>query len=112
MLVTYLSPLLGIVPEDLLQSWPGSQNIVPLVLDRDQQAMMEASVLAFLQREDARDKKVIQMIPRAFLSELGVEVSFDGSFLETIAGTVASEVPGAAVQVVHDVDQLRSALSP
>jgi 7-cyano-7-deazaguanine tRNA-ribosyltransferase len=108
-LVAYLSPLLGIVPEDLVQAWPGSQNIVPLVLDRDQEEMMEASALAFL--EKVRERKIVLMVPLAFESELGVETAFEGTFLAALGKTIQERFEGVDLRVVHDASELRSAMS-
>jgi 7-cyano-7-deazaguanine tRNA-ribosyltransferase len=110
-LVAILNPVLGVVPEDLLHMFPSSHNMFPAVHDRDQQAMMEASLATFLQREDMIGKHVIAVIPDSYRAELGIDVAFDGAFLRSIIER-CKDAPGhLAIELVTTAEGLRASLA-
>ncbi len=103
-LIVLLNPVLGIIPEDLLPMYPASHNVFPEVYDRDQQALMEAALAVFLQREDVKGRHVVIVVPDMYKAELGIEVKFDGAFLQSAISRLRL-VPKAVTITVATTDE-------
>ncbi len=110
-LVAIVNPVLGIVPEDLLSSFPGSHNVFPEVTDLDQQAMMEAALSGFLRRFDVAGRRVVAVVPETYRAEIGIEVAFDGAFLRAAIERCRHALEAATIEVVTSPDGLRTALA-
>nr|MDO8088927.1 tRNA guanosine(15) transglycosylase TgtA [Candidatus Sigynarchaeum springense] len=110
-LVAIINPVLGIVPEDLLSSYPASHNVFPEALDLDQRAMLEAALAGFLRRAGVAGTRVIVVVPETYRAEMGIEVAFDGSFLRSAIEHCRQAIDAVAIEVVTSPDGLREAIA-
>ncbi|MEX2680548.1 MAG: tRNA guanosine(15) transglycosylase TgtA [Candidatus Sigynarchaeota archaeon] len=110
-LIVIINPVLGLIPEDLLSSYPASHNVFPETLDLDQQAMMEAALAGFLQRARVASTRVIAMVPETYRAEMGIDVAYDGAFLRSAIDHCRHAIDAPAIEVVTSPDGLREALA-
>ncbi|MBN2150210.1 MAG: DUF5591 domain-containing protein, partial [Candidatus Lokiarchaeota archaeon] len=110
-LVAVLNPVLGLVPEDLLSTYPGSHNVSPEVTDLDQQAMMKASLDGFLRRFGGAGRLVVAVVPETYRTEMGIDAAFDGAFLRSAIERCRGASGAATLEVATSPDALREALA-